>query len=112
MISSGHERYRQSGRADMNTRTLVSLPDDDKLWLDAEAAARGRPMTRLVQDAVSEYRVRSRSRRAETFDELLCATAGLFARRAGGQLDGATQQRHLRAEWDDPPVRPARRAPT
>ena len=101
----------------MNTRTLVSLPDDDKLWLDAEAAAHGRPMTHLVQEAVAEYRVRSRSRRAETMDELLCATAGLFARRAEAQVDGATLQRRLRAEWDDAPVRsarparPARRSP-
>jgi hypothetical protein len=39
----------------MNTRTLVSLPDDDKQWLDAEAAVLGRPMTHLVQDAVAEY---------------------------------------------------------
>jgi len=37
----------------MNTRTRVSLPDDDKPWLDEEAVARGRPMTRLVQDAVA-----------------------------------------------------------
>jgi predicted transcriptional regulator len=43
----------------MNTRTLISLPDDDKLRLDREASARGRPMTHLVQDAVAEYRVRS-----------------------------------------------------
>jgi hypothetical protein len=94
----------------MNTRTLVSLPDDDKQWLDAEAAARGRPMTHLVQDAVAEYRVRSRSRRGETLDELLCSTAGLFARRAARAVDGATQQRGLRAEWDDATAPPARRA--
>ncbi len=94
----------------MNTRTLVSLPDDDKQWLDAEAAARGRPMTHLVQDAVAEYRVRSRSRRGETLDELRCATAGLFARRAVRAVDGATQQRSLRAEWDDAATPLARRA--
>ncbi|MFN9774100.1 MAG: hypothetical protein ACK54X_15950 [Burkholderiales bacterium] len=94
----------------MNTRTLVSLPDDDKQWLDTEAAARGRPMTHLVQDAVAEYRVRSKSRRGETLDELLCATAGLFARRAVRAVDGATQQRGLRAEWGDATAPAARRA--
>jgi hypothetical protein len=92
----------------MNTRTLVSLPDDDKQWLDQEAAARGMPMTHLVQDAVAEYRVRARSRRAETLDDLLGTTAGLFTRRAGSPEDGATLQRRLRAEWRDPPVRRAR----
>jgi hypothetical protein len=95
----------------MNTRTLVSLPDDDKQWLDAEAAARGRPMTRLVQDAVAEYRVRAGSRRGESLDQLLCATAGLFTRRADPPVDGAVLQRQLRGEWDDAPVgRPGRRA--
>lgn len=94
----------------MNTRTLVSLPDDDKLWLDAEAAARGRPMTHLVQDAVAEYRVRTRSRRGETLDELLGSTAGLFARRAARPADGAALQRQLRDEWADPPARGPRRA--
>jgi hypothetical protein len=50
-------------------------------------------------------------------DELLCATAGLFARRAEAQVDGATLQRRLRSEWDEAPVRstrpagPARRSP-
>lgn len=97
----------------MNTRTLVSLPDDDKLWLDSEASARGRPMTHLVQEAVAEYRVRSGSRRGETLDQLLCATAGLFTRRAEPPVDGATLQRRLRGEWDDrpPPRRPRRTAP-
>jgi hypothetical protein len=93
----------------MNTRTLVSLPDDDKQWLDAEAASHGRPMTHLVQDAVAEYRVRARSRRGETLDELLCATAGLFARRAARPPDGAELQRRLRGEWDHAPVQPVRR---
>ena len=95
----------------MNTRTLVSLPDDDKRWLDAEASARGRPMTHLVQDAVAEYRVRSGSRRGETLDQLLCATAGLFARRAEPPIDGAVLQKRLRGEWDDGrPGRPRRPA--
>jgi len=94
----------------MNTRTLVSLPDDDKQWLDEEAAARGRAMTHLVQDAVSEYRTRARSRRPETLDELLATTAGLFARRTQAPVDGATLQRHLRAQWRNTPVRHARPA--
>ena len=95
----------------MNTRTLVSLPDDDKRWLDAQASARGRPMTHLVQEAVAEYRVRSGSRRGETLDQLLCATAGLFKRRTDPPVDGATLQRRLRGEWDDrPPARGRRTA--
>jgi hypothetical protein len=56
-------RCRLAEDAFMNTRTLVSLPDDDRCWLGAQASARGRRMTRLVRDAVAEYRVRSGSRR-------------------------------------------------
>ena len=90
--------------APVNTRTLVSLRDDDKDWLDTEAAASGRPMTRLVQEAVAEYRIRSRSRRGETLDQLLSATAGLFTRRDARPTEVAALQRAWRGEWDDPPA--------
>jgi predicted transcriptional regulator len=83
----------------MSIRTLISLPDDDKDWLDAEAAARGRAMTHVVQEAVAEYRVRAVSQRGESLDALLDATAGLFARRGRAPEDGATLQRRMRGEW-------------
>jgi hypothetical protein len=101
----------------MNTRTLVSIPDHDKAWLDAEAAARGVPMTHVVRQAVAEYRAGETSRRAESLAELIEATAGLFARRDAAAQDGAALQRRLRAEWergsgDAAPARPRSRART
>jgi hypothetical protein len=48
-------------------------------------------------------------RRSETLDELLCATAGLFARRAALPPDGAEQQRRLREEWTGAAAPVARR---
>ncbi len=84
----------------MNTRTLISLDQDDKAWLDEQAAARAQPMTRMVQEAVAEYRVRQESRGGEPLATLLERTAGLFARRRGTVEDGLVVQQRLRGEWD------------
>jgi predicted transcriptional regulator len=94
----------------MAIRTLVSLPDDDKAWLDALAAARGEPMTHVVRQAVAAYRVQAESRAGESLERLLDATAGLFAaRKAALREDGAALQRRLRDEW---PGAGAARAPS
>lgn len=83
----------------MNTRTLVSLDQDDKAWLDEQAVQRAQPMTRMVQEAVAEYRVRQESRGGEPLAMLLERTAGLFARRGIPLEDGLAVQQRLRGEW-------------
>ena len=40
------------------TRTIVNIDPEVKRWLDQEAKRRRVPMTRLVGEAVSEYRTR------------------------------------------------------
>jgi hypothetical protein len=37
-------------------RTLVDIPEDDILWLDARARAEGKSRTAVVREAVSAYR--------------------------------------------------------
>lgn len=74
-------------------RTVVSLPEDDKRWLDAEAGRKGVSMTEVVRLAVS--RLRAETRRARTFDNLLKTTAGI-----GTGEDGVALQKKLRKEWD------------
>jgi len=74
-------------------RTVVSLPEDDKRWLDAEAEREGVSMTEVVRLAVS--RLRAETRRARTFDNLLKTTAGI-----GTGEDGVALQKKLRKEWD------------
>jgi len=74
-------------------RTVVSLPEDDKRWLDAEAKREGVSMTAVIRMAVS--RLRAETRRAKTFDNLLKTTAGI-----GTGEDGVALQRKLRKEWD------------
>ena len=74
-------------------RTVVSLPEDDKRWLDAEAEREGVSMTQVIRLAVS--RLRAETKRAKTFDTLLMTTAGI-----GTGQDAVALQKKLRKEWD------------
>lgn len=74
-------------------RTVVSLEDDDKRWLDERAQKEGVPMTELIRRAVRLLRQQSRRERPE-LSELLERTAGLW--RHG---DGLKYQEKTRREW-------------
>jgi hypothetical protein len=74
-------------------RTVVSLDEDDKRWLDNEAAREGVPMTEVIRRAVR--RLRSEHERTADFDRLLAATRGI-----GSGEDGLEVQRRLRGEWE------------
>jgi len=73
-------------------RTIITLEEDDKQWLDARAAAEGVPMAALIRRAVAQLRGldSTRARRSE----LLATSSGL-----GSGEDGLAQQRRLRNEW-------------
>ncbi len=74
-------------------RTLVSLDEEDKQWLDEKASREGVPMTEVVRRALR--RMRSEEMAAGAFDELLKATRGI-----GSGEDGLVVQRRLRNEWN------------
>lgn len=74
-------------------RTVISLDEDDKRWLDSTAADEGVPMTELIRRAVRLLRSRASSRRLP-FDELLGATSGLWKKG-----DGLDYQERMRDEW-------------
>jgi hypothetical protein len=74
-------------------RTIVSLDEDDKRWLDDEAARQGVPMTEVIRRAVK--RLRSEGERTVDFERLLAATRGI-----GTGEDGLAVQRRLRDEWE------------
>ena len=74
-------------------RTVISLDEDDKRWLDRMAKREGVPMTELVRRAVRLYR-RQAPTEGRSLDELLQATSGLWKRG-----DGLRYQRRLRREW-------------
>jgi len=74
-------------------RTVISLDEADKEWLDREAARLGVPMTELVRRAVGLLR-RNAEIGAEPFERLLELTAGTWQ-----HGDGLDYQRCLRDEW-------------
>ena len=74
-------------------RTLISLPDEDKAWLDAAASQAGEPATELVRRAVRLLRERAPLEQ-QPLAELLRRTQGIWRGR-----DGLDYQRELRDEW-------------
>lgn len=75
-------------------RTVISLDEEDKRWLDQQAAEEGVPMTELVRRAVRQFRGQVTTARP-SFEDLLEATRGTW--RHG---DGLDYQRRMRGEWD------------
>lgn len=73
-------------------RTVVSLDEDDKRWLDRRAQEEGVPMTELVRRAVR--RLRAEEERPSV-DEVVEASRGIWK-----QGDGLKWQEELRREWD------------
>ena len=71
-------------------RTIVSIDNDIKQWIDAKAAQEGVPMTELVRRALQQYR----EHEEQSVDRLLSETSGIWA--AG---DGLDYQQGLRDEW-------------
>lgn len=78
---------------DIVKRTVISLEERDKEWLDAAAAREGMPATELVRRAVKLLRDRESLDR-QPFEEVLQRTRGLW--RHG---DGLLYQERLRDEW-------------
>ena len=81
----------------MRVRTAISLDDDQKAWLDQQAALRRVSMASLIRQAVSEFRIREQREQrgaAASFQELLKHTAGIWQAR-----DGLEYQERIREEW-------------
>lgn len=74
-------------------RTLISLDDEDKRWLDRKAEEEGKTMTELVRTAVRRYREQCESGEP-SLDQLLRQTSGLWK-----GAEGVEYQRAIRDEW-------------
>ncbi|MEA2563260.1 MAG: hypothetical protein QOH06_4764 [Acidobacteriota bacterium] len=78
-------------------RTLISLEDEDKRWLDRRAKEEGATMAHVVRTAVRRYREQCEREAGEpSMEELLQRTSGLWK---GG--DGLEAQLRLRGEWEE-----------
>jgi hypothetical protein len=74
-------------------RTVISLNDSDKLWLDQQAALQHVPMTEVVRQAVQAMRA-SRQQSGDDFLTLLANTSGIWH-----HGDGLAWQKTIREEW-------------
>ena len=72
-------------------RTQISLDDEQKAWLDRQAALRSVSMASLVRQAVSEFRMRQKRGSAASIQDVLKQTAGIW--QAG---DGLEYQERIR----------------
>ncbi len=78
-------------------RTLISLDDEDKQWLDRKAKEEGTTMAQLVRIAVRRYREQSEREASQpSLEELLRQTSGLLK-----EGDGLEAQIRLRDEWGE-----------
>lgn len=75
-------------------RTVISLAETEKRWLDQQAALQKVPMTEIVRQAVQALRA-SREKNDEDFLALLGSTAGIWP-----QGDGLAWQQNQRSEWE------------
>ena len=74
-------------------RTVVSLEEDDKRWLDERAEQEGVPMTELIRRAVRLLRQQG-GRPRPGLEELLDRTAGVWE-----HGDGLKYLQRMRREW-------------
>lgn len=72
------------------TRMLISLEENDKLWLEQRAQETGVPMSEVVRRAIRQ----AQETEQKPMKELLASTKGLW--RHG---DGLRYQRRIRKEW-------------
>jgi len=75
-------------------RTIVSLAEDEKEWLDSRSRQEGVPMAEVVRRAVRRLREET-ERREPSLTELLERTAGIWP----GE-DGLAHQIRMRDEWE------------
>lgn len=74
-------------------RTVISISEEDKAWLEQKAAEEGIPMTEVVRRAIRVMREKA-EREHPPIKVLLERTRGMWN---GG--DGLDYQRRLRDEW-------------
>ena len=75
-------------------RTVISLRNGQKAWLDQQAALRRVSMSSLIRRAVSEFRIREQRRAEVPLEEVLERTVGIWH-----DGDGLKYQERIRKEW-------------
>ena len=74
-------------------RTVISLDEESKKWLEQQAREENISAAELIRTAVRKYRD-EKKRETLPLEDLLKQTSGIWKRG-----DGLTYQRRLRKEW-------------
>lgn len=77
-------------------RTIISLNENEKKWLDQMSKIKHVPMAAIIREAIQEYRRTHSDRMKTDLDSLLEQTRGIWR----GE-DGLTYQSNIRDEWDE-----------
>jgi hypothetical protein len=72
------------------TRMLISLEENDRIWLEQQARQTGVPMSEVVRQAIR----RAQESGQKPMKDLLASTKGIWR-----QGDGLRYQRRVRKEW-------------
>ncbi len=75
------------------TRTIISLSEEDKHWLDAYSKQAKMPVSKVIRAAISEFK---RDKQAATHKHLLSQTAGVWRNK---KMDALRYVEALRKEW-------------
>jgi hypothetical protein len=72
-------------------RTIISIENDDKKWLDEESSRTGLPRAEIVRMSIRYMRLD----REKSFENLLNETRGTWK-----EGDGLAYQERIRSEWE------------
>ncbi len=75
------------------TRTLISLDDFDKKWLDRYSQTKGQSTSETIRVAIKEFQVKARQSQRQ---EALKQTAGILK----NSEDSVSFVKNIRQEWD------------
>ena len=77
------------------TRTIITLSDDDKAWLNNYSSLKHESVAEIIRTAIKIYR---KTIHGNLGAGMLSKTAGLWKAR---NIDGINYVNKLREEWDD-----------
>lgn len=73
-------------------RTIITLPEEDKKWLESYGKAHGVSVSEAIRQSVKKLK---ENQADETYSLMITKTKGLWKRG-----DGLEYQKSVRAEWD------------
>jgi Mor family transcriptional regulator len=73
-------------------RIIISIPDDDKLWLEGYSKVHKISVAEAIRQGISQLK---KEQRRQTYQQLVESTTGIWKKG-----DGLAYQEKLRTEWE------------